>query len=151
MVIQYRCPQASSHTRTHVPGSWDSNHKLLFSSLLAFLYYFASPLHLFLVPSSPLFTPLLSDYPPSSYWIGYISCAALHSPPLGLPGNDNKIEISRYLSVYYLPINTSDTLPTLEVIQEKAWSDLRGKTERGGRRREGGRRTEEKEKERRGS
>lgn len=43
-------------------------------------------------------------------FVGGPSLNAPPPPPLGLLGNDNKIEISRYLSVYYLPINTSDTL-----------------------------------------
>ena len=60
----------------------------------------------------PLVLRPLRNYPLSSYWIGFFMLGALHSPP-SLLDNDNKIDkigISQCLSVYYLAINTSDTL-----------------------------------------
>lgn len=89
----------------------------LYFSTLSFSYsvsllvssppYFPPPLRCFFCPL--LLRPAV-EYLVSSYWIGCLMLAALRSPPLGLLGNDNKIEISRYLSVYYLAINTSDTV-----------------------------------------
>lgn len=95
-------------------------HTSHFSSLIPSSRFLSSPLVScpilqsdFSLHSSRLAPPLLRPvrkYPVSSYWIGCFVLAALRSPPLGLLGNDNKIEISQYLSVYYLAINTSDSL-----------------------------------------
>lgn len=74
----------------------------------------------------PLFPPLLwrvTEHRVSSYWIGCLTLrpsTPMSRPLLGLLGNDNKIEISCYLSAHYPAINTQDTVFTAEVTREES-------------------------------